>query len=103
MSSALLPGTETTMLFVPCCCTLAPVKPCPLTRLFKMAIDWDISELVGAGLPGVSTTVLSVTVVPLDRSRPRPTLNLLCQSPGCSAAPPMIVPSMTISSAAGSR
>src|SRR5215475_4804076 len=45
-------------------------------------------------------TALIVIVVPLDRSSPSPTLNLLCQSPGCARAPPMIVPSMTISSAA---
>jgi len=48
----------------------------------------------------VRGTALIVIVVPLDRSRPRPTLNLLCQSPGCATALPMIVPSMTISSAA---
>src|SRR5215813_10454564 len=45
-------------------------------------------------------TALIVIVVPLDRSRPSPTLNLLCQSPGCARALPMIVPSRTISSAA---
>ncbi len=97
MSCALLPGTETTMLSVPCCCTFAPVKPCPFTRLFRIAIDCDIWLLVGVVLCGA--TALIVKVVPLDRSRPRPTLNLSCQLPGCRAAPPRIVASMTISSA----
>lgn len=86
------------MLLVPCCCTFAPVKPWPFTRLFKIAIDCDICELVGVVLCGA--TALIVIVVPLERSRPRPTLNLLCQLPGCTKALPMIVPSMTISSAA---
>ena len=86
------------MLLEPCCCTFAPVKPWPFTRLFKIAIDCDICELVGVVLWGA--TALIVIVVPLDRSRPRPTLNLLCQLPGCTRALPMIVPSKTISRAA---
>src|SRR5262249_31828991 len=79
--------------------TLAPVNPWPLMRLFRIAIDCVICPLVGAGWPGVSTTVLIVTVVPLERSRPRPTLNLSCQFPGCTNAPPMIAANITISSA----
>lgn len=37
--SALLPGTDTTIRSEPCCCTFAPVKPWPLTRLFRIAMD----------------------------------------------------------------
>ncbi len=72
------------------------MNPCPLIRLFRIEIDWDISPLVGAGLPGFSTTVLIVTVVPLDRSSPSPTLNLLCHPPGFPIAPPMTVASITM-------
>src|SRR5262245_24867874 len=103
MSCALLPGTETMMRFEPCCCTFAPVKPWPLTRLFRIAMDCAMALELGVALPWpclVRGTALIVIVVPLDRSRPRPTLNWLCQSPGCAAAVPMIVPSMTMSSAA---
>ena len=81
----------------PCCCTWAPVKPFPFTRLVKMPIAVVISDCVGT--PPCGATALSVIVVPLERSRPSPTLNLLCQSPGCAKAPPMIAASMTMSSA----
>src|SRR5262249_35216198 len=69
-------------------------KPCPLTRLFRIAIDCDICELVGVVLCGA--TALIVIVVPLERSRPRPTLNLSCQVPGFASALPMIVAIMTM-------
>ncbi len=91
------PGTETTMMSLPCCCTVAPEKPWPLTRLVKMATDWLISAGVGV-LPRGGTAWI-VNSVPPCKSRPRPTLNLECQALGCDSAPPMTPSSITMISA----
>ena len=47
ISSALLPGTETTIRFEPCCWTFAPVKPWPLTLLLRIAMDCAIALELG--------------------------------------------------------
>src|SRR5689334_7411864 len=75
-----LPGTDTVMMLVPCCWTVAPLKPAWLTRLSMMEMAVAMSAVVGDWPFGVSAR--SVTVVPLDRSRPSCTLKSCCQSPG---------------------
>ena len=64
-----LPGTDTVMTSLPCCWTVASVKPAPLTR-FSMIVTasciWD-----AGGLPPLGVTAFSDTVVPLVRSKPR--------------------------------
>jgi len=49
---------------------------------------------------GVPFAALSTISVPLDRSRPRPTLNCFCQLPGLNVWLPVIEISMTKISAA---
>ena len=88
-----LPGTATVMMSGPCCWTWAPVKPAPLTRFRMIDLASFIAVWLGAFLES-GVTAFSVTVVPLDRSRPRPILKFLCQLPGCAAALPMIPASM---------
>ena len=63
-----LPGTATVMMLLPCCWTEAPVNPAELTRWFMIEIAVVMSAAEGGTLCGV--TAFSVTVVPLDRSRP---------------------------------
>jgi hypothetical protein len=41
------PGTDTVMFWLPCCCTSAPVKPAPLTRLSMIEIASFMSPWVG--------------------------------------------------------
>src|SRR5262252_7496845 len=76
----------------PCLCTVAPVNPCELMRLFRIAIDSFIAPDVGVPCGALAS---SVTCVPLDKSKPRPTRNLECQRPGCAISPPITAASMT--------
>src|SRR5262249_12923236 len=66
---ALLFGTETLMRLLPCGTTVAPLKPAPLTRLFMIESAVPMAVGLGGFPPGV--TACRVTVVPLERSRPR--------------------------------
>src|SRR5262245_47842579 len=59
-----------------------------------MASELGVASLWPCSFRG---TALMVIVVPLDRSRPSPTLNLSCQLPGFPISPPMITANMTIS------
>ena len=68
-----LPGTVTTMRLVPCGWTWAPELPVPLTRDSMTPTAAFIAALDGAFPARVSA--FRVTCVPLDRSRPSPTLN----------------------------
>src|SRR6516164_4024112 len=68
-----LPGTVTLIRSLPCCCTWAPELPVPFTRDSRTEIACCISPLAG-GWP-LCVSACSTTWVPLDRSRPRPTLN----------------------------
>jgi len=90
---ALAPGIEMLMSCAPCCWTVVLLMPRPLNRLSRIEIAVFMSVLVGT--PPFAATALSVTSVPPCRSRPSPTLNFLCQSPGCRAAPLMTAASMT--------
>ena len=88
-----LPGTATVMMFGPCCWTWAPVKPAPLTR-FAMIVLASVMAVWLGGLDEFGVTAFSVTVVPLDRSRPRLILKFLVQLPGWVMSPPMTLSSM---------
>src|SRR5215469_16039075 len=77
---ALLPGIEMLMNDEPCCCTVVLLMPSPLKRLSRIEIAVFMSVLVGT--PPLAATAWSVTEVPPCRSRPRPTLNCLCQCEG---------------------
>jgi hypothetical protein len=68
-----LPGTVTTSRLVPCGWTCAPELPVPLTRDWMTEMAAFISSADGAFPFWV--WACRVTCVPLDRSRPRPTLN----------------------------
>jgi hypothetical protein len=99
-----LPGTATVMMLLPCCWTWAPVKPAPLTRCSMIEIAVDMSAADGTLWCGV--TAFSVTVVPLDRSRPSCTRKLRCQLAGWNVSLPKIDTSMmtmSTSSAAMAR
>ncbi len=91
------PGTETTIWFVPCWTTEAPVRPVAFTRLSMIWTALVIDPWV-TGLP-LGAVAFRVTEVPLDRSSPRPTLKLLCQSAGFRILPPRTPASITTSSA----
>jgi hypothetical protein len=95
---ALLPGIEMFIRLLPCCCTVVPLMPSPLKRVSRIEIAWFMSFLVGT--PPWAATAWSVTCVPPCRSRPRPTLNFECQSPGRMTAVPMMTATMTNSSTA---
>jgi hypothetical protein len=71
------------------------VKPAPLTRLSMMELASFIAAAEGTA-PFFSVTAFSVTVEPLDKSRPRPTLKSLCQSPGDVMFLPTIPASIAI-------
>ena len=67
---------------VPCCCTRAPLNPARVdARVFMMAMAWVIAPWLGVTWP-FAGTAFRVMVVPLDRSRPSPTLKLLCHLAG---------------------
>ncbi len=68
-----LPGTVTISRSVPCGWTRAPELPVPLTLDWMTEMAAFISSLAG-GFP-FSVWAFRVTWVPLDRSRPSPTLN----------------------------
>jgi len=68
-----LPGTVTISRLLPCGWTWAPEFPVPLTRDWMTEIAAFISSLDGAFPFWV--WACRVTCVPLDRSRPSPTLN----------------------------
>jgi hypothetical protein len=91
------PGTETTIWLVPCWTTDAPLDwPVAWTRFVMIWIALVIAPWL-TGFP-FGEMALSVTDVPLDRSSPRPTLKLLCQSAGLKILPPSTLSAMTISS-----
>ena len=78
--------------FVPCCCTWAPELPVPFTRDSSTEIACCMSPADG-GLP-FEVTAFSTTSVPLERSRPSPTLNCWCHLAGLNVSLPVIVISM---------
>ena len=88
-----LPGTDTVMMSGPSCWTTAPVKPASLTRSSMIVLASVMAVWLG-GLDEFGVTAFNVTVVPLDRSRPRPILKFLVQLPGCVMSPPMTLSSM---------
>src|ERR1022692_565123 len=92
-----LPCTATVMMSVPCCATDAPLKPAPLTRLSMIERAVAMSAADGVALWVV--TAFSVTVVPLERSRPSCTLKFWCQLAGWNASLPTIATSMMTMSA----
>ena len=61
------------------------MKPAPLTRLFMIEIAVCHVRLRWAADRPLGDSAFRVTVVPLDRSRPSPTLKPLCQSDGWNA------------------
>src|SRR6201996_9069653 len=79
------------MSVAPCCCTLTPVLPEALTRSLMIATASFISG-DGGSCP-FWVTARNVAWVPLDKSRPSPTLKSLCQWPGL----PMLEPTMPTS------
>src|SRR5215472_9928958 len=91
-SCAALPGTVTLIRSPPCCCTWAPEFPVPFTRDSRTDIACCMEPLDGGWPFGV--TALSTTWVPLDRSRPRPTLNCWCQLLGWKVSLPRMENSM---------
>src|SRR5215475_12535509 len=91
-SCAALPGTVTLIRSLPCCCTWAPEFPVPFTRDSRTDIACCMEPLDGGWPFGV--TALSTTWVPLDRSRPRPTLNCECHLSGWNVSLPRIEISM---------
>jgi len=90
------PGTDTTISFVPCWTTDAPERPVASTRSVMIWIALVI-EPWSTGFP-FGDTALSVIDVPLERSSPRPTLKLLCQSAGRARLPPITLTTITRSS-----
>ena len=92
------PGTDTTISLGPCWTTDEPVRPVASTRFVMIWIALVISPWLG--VPPCGGTALSVMDVPLDRSSPRPTLKLLCQSAGLKILPPSTLASITMSSTA---
>jgi hypothetical protein len=92
-------GTDTTIRSELCWTTLAPVKPdpsmraCMIDRAFVIA-PWSTVVLPFGG------SALRVICVPQDKSRPRPTLKLLCQWPGFAMLLPSTPASRTIRSTA---
>src|SRR5215472_11353976 len=91
-SCAALPGTVTLIRSPPCCCTWAPEFPVPFTRDSRTEIACCMEPLDGGWPFGV--TALSTTWVPLDRSRPRPTLNCECHLSGWNVSLPRMEISM---------
>src|SRR6516164_9200116 len=87
-----LPGTVTLIRSLPCCCTWAPELPVPFTRDSRTEIACCMAP--GDGVPCV-LAAFSTTWVPLDRSRPRPTLNWECHLLGLNVSLPVIEISMT--------
>jgi len=96
-----LPGTVTTRRLVPCGWTWAPELPVPLTRDSMTETAAFISSLDGA-FP-LSVWAWRVTWVPLDRSRPSPTLNRCCHWDGLNNCGPRMPSSMTTMSTSRSR
>jgi len=90
------PGTETTISFVPCWTTDEPLRPVASTRFVMIWIALVIEPWL-TGFP-FGDTALSVIDVPLERSSPRPTLKLLCQSAGRNRLPPRTLTTITRSS-----
>ena len=86
------PGTVTTRRLVPCGWTWAPELPVPLTR-DSMTPTAALIEAVDGGFPD-SVWACRVTWVPLDRSRPSPTLNCCCHWDGLNSFPPRMPSSM---------
>jgi len=86
------PGTVTLIRSAPCCCTCAPELPVPFTRDSSTLIACCMAP--GDGVPCV-VAAFSTTCVPLDRSRPRPTLNCECHLLGLNVSLPVIEISMT--------
>ena len=87
-----LPGTVTTSRFGPCGWTCAPELPVPLTRDSMTPTAAFISSVDGA-FP-VRVCARKVTWVPLDRSRPSPTLNLCSHWLGANSFGPSTPSSM---------
>src|SRR2546429_4818947 len=78
-----LPGTVTTIRFGPCGWTCAPELPVPLTRPSMTPTAAFISSDDGA-FP-LKVGARRVTCVPLDRSRPSPTLTLCSHWDGANS------------------
>jgi hypothetical protein len=77
---ALAPGIEMLMYCEPCCWTVMLLMPRPLKRPSRIDIAVFMLVLLGTWPP--ASTAFNVIDVPPARSRPRPTLNLECQSAG---------------------
>jgi len=86
------PGTVTTRRFVPCGWTCAPELPVPLTRDSMTLTAAFISSFDG-GFP-FRVWACRVTWVPLDRSRPSPTLNRCSHWDGANSFGPSMPSSM---------
>ena len=100
-----LPGTETLIRLVPSVVTDAPLKPAPLIRLFMIDCARARSLAIWADDVFVcdGVTAFRAIVVPLEMSRPRPTLNRLSQCDGWNREPPSTPISITTISAASVR
>jgi hypothetical protein len=90
------PGTVTTRRLGPCGCTWAPELPVPLTRDSMTAMAAFIS--CDEGIPPLGVLACMVTWVPLERSSPRPTLNLCGHAEGLNRVVPRIPSSIATSS-----
>jgi hypothetical protein len=96
-SGEVLPGMATAMMLLPWVCTVAPELPVPLTR--EVMIEMVSFSSWADGFPPVGVVAVIVTSVPLDRSRPRPTLKSLCHAVGLNRLPPRMPRSITTMSA----
>lgn len=80
--------------WLPCCCTSAPLNPAPSTRwsmMFLASVIWLL-----LGVTWFFVTACRVMVVPLDRSRPSPTLKLSCHLEGFAMFPRSIPASIAM-------